>query len=135
MKALLSLITALVFSIVLLNPTLVKAEYSQVQFKIERYSSSNGEINVSSYLRNIEHYVGFRLVAVEVIAAALNESATVMVRVNNTRQGPALQLGDTVLNYRIFPNTGFFIGKGAEDIRLRTINPAYVKSVNLILTL
>ncbi len=135
MKALMSLIPAIIISTVLLTPTLVKAEYSQLQFKIERYSSSNSEINVSSYLKNIEHYAGFRLVAVEVIAAALNESATMTVHINKTWQGPALQLGDTVLNYRIFPNTGFIIGLGAEDIKLRMINPAYVKSVNLILTL
>lgn len=135
MKALMALVPALIFSLFSLNPTFAEAEYSQLQIKIERYTSTSGEINVSSYLNNIGHYVGYRLVAVEVIASALNESAGITVHINNTRQGPTLQLGEMVLNYHVFPNTGFFIGHGAENIQLRSINPAYVKSVNLILTL
>lgn len=138
MKAFLALLfPALIFSIVVISPLpsfSAENEYFQLPMKIERYTSSASEVDVSVYIKNAAHYVGFRLVAVEVIAGALNESATALVYINNTRQGPTLILGQTTANYRILPNTAFVIGRGGEKIKLFAINPAYIKSVNLILT-
>lgn len=119
---------------VLLTPTSAQAEYLQMSVKIERYTASTGEINISSYMENVAHYVGFRLVAIEVIAGALNEKATMTVHIRNKRQGKTLQLGQFVSNYRVIPSTGYYIGRGAEEIKIRTNKPAYVKYVNLILT-
>ncbi len=110
-----------------------EAQYSQLSVKIERYTSSKGEIDINKYIKNVGHYAGYRLVAVDVIAGALVESATMTVHINNTRQGQTLKLGQTTLSHRIVPNTGFFMGRGAEKIKLRTVSPAYVKYVNLIL--
>ena len=135
MKALLSLIPALFFSTaLLLNPTAAKAQHLQLPLTIERYMSTASEIDVSSYIKNIEQYVGFRLVAIEVIASALNESAEMTLHINGTRQGPILELGQVILNYRVVPNSNFLVGQGAEQIKLITTKPAYVKNVNVILT-
>lgn len=125
-------LSAFIFSFVFtLMPENAQAQYSQLSVKIERYTSSTGEIDV--HLKNAEHYAGFRLIAVEVVAGALVETATITVDINKSQQQPELQLGPSTLNYRIVPSSNFFIGQGAEKIKLRTINPAYIKNVNLIL--
>ncbi len=138
MKAFLSsLVPALIVSTVLmlnLNPAQAETQYSQVHFKIERYTSTASELNIRPYIKNLEHYTGFRLVAVEIVASALNESAAVTVSINGKQEGPTLNLGQNTLVYRVFPSTGVFMGFGAEDIKLQMKNPAYIKSVNLILT-
>ena len=118
----------------MVNPVAAEAQYAQVQVKVERHTTVNGEVDIRPYIKNVEHFVGFRLVAVDVIAGALVDTSIMTVHINNTRQGQTLQLGQDTVNYRIFPNTGFFMGQGAEKIKLRTTNPAYIKSVNLILT-
>ncbi len=138
MKAFLtSLIPALIVSIVLilnLTPAQAETQYSQVHLRIERYTSTDSELNIRPYIKDVAHYTGFRLVAVEVVAGALNESAVVTVSVKGKQEGPTLNLGQDTLVYRIFPSTGVFMGFGAEDIKLQMMNPAYIKSVNLILT-
>ena len=115
------------------NPTIAEAQDSQLFLKIERYTSA-GEINLRTYIKNIEEYEGFRLTSIEVVAGALNETATATVFVNGTQQGQALQFGQLTLKFDILLNTNFFMGQGAEEIKLRTSNPTYIKTVNLILT-
>ncbi len=136
MKSFLSLLVpALIFStFFILNPTTAEAQNLQLQLKIERHTSIMGEINVRSYIKNVEEYEGFRLAAIEVVAGALNESATTTVYVNETQQGQTLQLGQVTLKFLILLNTDFYMGQGAEEIKLRTSNPAYIKNVNLILS-
>ncbi len=136
MKAFLSLVvpSLIISTLLMVNPAAAEAQYAQVQVKVERYTTTNGEINIRPYIKNVAHYAGFRLVAVDVIAGALVDTSTMTVHINNTRQGQFIQLGQNTVSYRVFPNTGFFMGQGAENILLRTTKPAYVKSVTLILT-
>lgn len=135
MNSFLSLVPALIFStFFILNPTSAQAEDLELNFKIERYTSVMGEINIRSYIKNVEEYEGFRLAAIEIEAGALNESATTNVFVNGTQQGQTLQLGQVTLKFFILLETDFFMGRGAEQIKLHTPNPAYIKTVNLILT-
>ncbi len=117
----------------MLNPTIAEAQDSQILLKIERYTSA-GEINLRTYIKNIEEYEGFRLASIEVVAGALNETATATVFVNGTQQGQALQLGQLTLKFDILLNTDFFMGQGAEDVKIRTTNPAHIKTVTLFLT-
>jgi hypothetical protein len=135
MKSFLALMisTSIFSTICSFIPESAEAQYAQVQIKIERYTSVMGAVNVRSYIKNLAHYQGFRLVAVEVIASALNETSAMNVQINKTRQGPTLHLGSQTQIYRISPNTSFVMGRGAENIVLRTENPAYIKTVNLIL--
>ena len=117
----------------MLNQTIAEAQDSQLHLKIERYTPA-GEINLRSYIKNVEEYEGFRLAALEVVAGALNESATAAVFVNGKQQGQALQLGQLTLKYDILLNTDFFMGQGAEEVKIHTTNPAYIKMVTLFFT-
>lgn len=116
------------------TPTTSQAEEINLHLKIERYTPIVGEINVRTYIKNAEAYKGYRLSAIEVVAGALNESASTSVYVNGMQQGQSLPLGQETLNYFILLETDFFMGQGAEDIKLLITNPAYIKTVNLILT-
>lgn len=132
---LLSLISTFMFeSFLLLDTASAEIEYSQLPIKIERYTASTGEIDVRLFMENVAHFNGFRLVAVEVFAGALNERALMTVHIKNKRQGKSLQLGQFVSSYWVQPKANFYIGQGAEEIIVRTTKPAYVKYVNLILS-
>ncbi len=115
------------------NLTIAEAQDSQLFLKIERYTSA-GEINLRTYIKNIEEHEGFRLTSIEVVAGALNETATATVFVNGTQQGQELQFGQLTLKFDILLNTNFFMGQGAEDVIIRTTNPAHIKTVTLFLT-
>ena len=136
MKSFLALLVpALIFSLFFaLKPTTAEARDIVIPLKIERYTSTMGEVNVRRYLKNVEDYHGLRLAAIEVEAAALNESAATTLLVNEIQQGQALSLEQVPLKFLIVLDTDFFMGQGAEEIKLLTQNPAYIKNVNLILT-
>lgn len=130
MKSFLSGLFATLFFI--LNPTIAKAQYSSLELKIERYTAITGEIDVRSYLKNVEDYRGLRLVAIEVVASALLESATTMVLVSDKQQGDIIHLGLSHSTYPVLVETDSLMGEGAEEIKLQTRNPAYIKAVTLI---
>lgn len=136
MKSYLSLLVPafIISAFFMLNPSRAGAQDIQLQLKIERYTSTMSELNVRPYIKNLEDFYGFRLAAIEVEAGALNESSTTTVFVNGTQQGQALQLGQDTLKFFILLDTDFFMGQGAEEIKLRMANPAYIKNVKLILT-
>ncbi len=116
------------------NTSAEAAEDLQFLYKIERYTSTMSEVSVRQYLKNIENYEGFRLAAIEIEAGALNEFAIVNVFIKETQQGRALQLGQDPLKFLIFPDSDFFIGQGAEEIKLLAVNPSYIKNIKLILS-
>lgn len=129
-----SILSALAFSAVLVwSPIKVWAQEIHLNLKIERYTSTNSEVNIRSYIKNIAEYQGLRLAAIEVEAAALNEVASITVLVNEMKQGETLQLGASPVKFLIGINTDFFMGEGAEEIKLSTPDPAYIK--NIVLTL
>ncbi len=134
MKAFLSLLATvpLVTIFTLLNPTTANAQHSNLVLKIERYTSVASEVDIRPYIKNIENYKGLRLAAIEVVASALSETASTTVHVKDAQQGQALDLGQEILNYLVLVETDSLLGDGAEEIKLRTPRPAYIKTVNLI---
>jgi hypothetical protein len=125
---------ALTISIFNLTPARAETQYFQAHFRIESYTSTDSEINIRPYIKNLEQYTGLRLVAVEVVAGAIADSAAMIVFVKGKQEGPVFNLGQNTMVYKVFPSTGVFMGFGAEDIKLKIKDPAYIKSVNLVLT-
>lgn len=116
------------------GPAQAQAQSSEVRLTIERYTSTGSEVNVLPELKDLQNFEGYRLVALEVSAGALNESSTVILSILDSQQGPSLQLGQTISNSLIYLETEFPLDQVIGKIRLRTEMPAHIKTVTLFLT-